>query len=203
MIKTKEKGITLIALIITIIIMLILASVTIAIIMNGGLFTQARTAAEETRGASVAEEVEIWRVEKRMGKYSGIGAQTREQLINSLADRKLLTPEEKAWLLADPDNHNIIEIPKESGREIDFTEEPVIKVKEINIIEELTIYIGTTHEIGATILPDEAENKEVKWTSSNSGIVEVQNQAGNKATLKANAIRNSRNNSRGRRWKQR
>ena len=38
----KEKGITLIALIITIIVMLILVAVTISVALNGGLFNNAK-----------------------------------------------------------------------------------------------------------------------------------------------------------------
>jgi hypothetical protein len=52
-------GITLIALIITIIIMLILAGVTISIIMNGGLFDQAQKAREETIKEAGREDILI------------------------------------------------------------------------------------------------------------------------------------------------
>ena len=47
--KTKEKGITLIALIITIIVMLILVVVTINMAVNGDLFSKAKTGAEGTQ----------------------------------------------------------------------------------------------------------------------------------------------------------
>ena len=45
----KEKGITLIALIITIIVMLILVAVTINVALNGGLFEKAKTASDGTQ----------------------------------------------------------------------------------------------------------------------------------------------------------
>lgn len=51
----REKGITLIALIITIIVMLILVSVTITIAVNGGLFGYARNAAVGTNNALMEE----------------------------------------------------------------------------------------------------------------------------------------------------
>lgn len=51
-----QKGITLIALIITIIVMLILVGVTISMAVNGGLFNYAGTAVEETKNAINAEE---------------------------------------------------------------------------------------------------------------------------------------------------
>ena len=44
----KEKGITLIALIITIIVMLILVGVSVTVALNGGLFSTAKEATEET-----------------------------------------------------------------------------------------------------------------------------------------------------------
>jgi type II secretory pathway pseudopilin PulG len=52
-----QKGITLVALVITIIIMLILAAVTISIVMNGGLFTQANNAAEQTNNSVVDDAI--------------------------------------------------------------------------------------------------------------------------------------------------
>ena len=50
-----QKGITLIALVITIIVMLILVSVTITMAINGGLFGYARNAAVETNEAKANE----------------------------------------------------------------------------------------------------------------------------------------------------
>ena len=55
--KNKEKGITLIALIITIIVMLILVGVTINIDLNGGLFQKAKSAADGTQKQAEKEEL--------------------------------------------------------------------------------------------------------------------------------------------------
>ena len=55
----KSSGITLIALIITIIIMLILAGVSISIVVNGGLFKQASNAVNATQNAAAEEQAEI------------------------------------------------------------------------------------------------------------------------------------------------
>ena len=54
--KRYEKGITLIALVITIIVMLILVAVTITIAVNGGLFEYAGRAARETNEALLEEQ---------------------------------------------------------------------------------------------------------------------------------------------------
>ena len=53
----KQKGITLIALVITIIVMLILVGITISVSLNGGLFTTAKEATGETQIAQEKEEL--------------------------------------------------------------------------------------------------------------------------------------------------
>ena len=54
MLKTKEKGITLIALVITIVILLILAGITITTLTgNNGILTQANNAKKATRGIDI------------------------------------------------------------------------------------------------------------------------------------------------------
>lgn len=52
----SEKGITLIALVITIIVMLILVAVTITMAVNGGLFNYAGEASTKTNNAVAAEQ---------------------------------------------------------------------------------------------------------------------------------------------------
>ena len=57
--NTKEKGITLIALIVTIVILLILAGITIASLTQTGLFINANDAKERTIKAQLKEEIEM------------------------------------------------------------------------------------------------------------------------------------------------
>ena len=72
-----QNGITLIALIITIIVMLILAGVTINIAVNGGLFKQAQNAAELTNQAAQQEQETINNIVDQMGNYvNGTGEST-------------------------------------------------------------------------------------------------------------------------------
>lgn len=52
----RDKGITLIALVITIIVMLILVAVTITVAVNGGLFEYAKKASEDTITARDKEQ---------------------------------------------------------------------------------------------------------------------------------------------------
>ena len=58
--RTKDKGITLIALIVTIVILLILAGMTINLLTgNNGLITRAKQAADETKYANAAEKIKL------------------------------------------------------------------------------------------------------------------------------------------------
>ena len=66
--KLREKGITLVALVVTIIILLILAGVTIIQIGgNNGLFSKVRKAVEEYKGAQKNEEMIIGEIETHLG----------------------------------------------------------------------------------------------------------------------------------------
>ena len=67
--KNKEKGITLIALIITIIVMLILVGVTINVALNGGLFDKAKTASDQTQRQVSKEQL----IAAMVGAYDSNG----------------------------------------------------------------------------------------------------------------------------------
>ena len=62
----KQKGITLVALIITIIILLILAGISIQAITNTGIFTQANNAKRESEIASIKEQIALAIYEKQL-----------------------------------------------------------------------------------------------------------------------------------------
>ena len=96
----RNKGITLIALVITIIVLLILATVSIATLTGeNGILSQANKAKVETRGASVEEECNLWKVNQEMDKQTTEGtAQTLDELLDSLEERNLITAEERATI---------------------------------------------------------------------------------------------------------
>ena len=82
-IKKQTKGITLIALVITIIVLLILAGVSIAMLTgDNGILTQAQNAKEETEKASLIEQVQTDILgEQANGEGSGIGAGTLQTIL--------------------------------------------------------------------------------------------------------------------------
>jgi len=92
--ETKEdvryygyKGITLIALIITIIVMLILAAVTINIVVNGGLFNQASKASDLTQEASYKEALQADIADIIAEIYAGGGTPTLTGVADGLKSR--------------------------------------------------------------------------------------------------------------------
>lgn len=88
----KTSGITLIALVITIIVLLILAGVSIAMLTgDNGILKQANKAKVETRGASVQEVRDLWFTEKRLN-----AAKSLDEVLQGLRDQDLLTDEEVA-----------------------------------------------------------------------------------------------------------
>lgn len=101
-VKAHNKGITLIALVITIIVLLILAGVTIATLAGeNGILTNATAAREETRYAKIKEEKDLWELNKLTDEQTGSGtAESREEVINRLYDNGTITKEERDTLLA-------------------------------------------------------------------------------------------------------
>lgn len=108
--KTKleeEKGITLIVLVITIIVLLILAGVTIATLTGeNGILIQAGNAKEETRGASVEEARDLWKINQEANHYvENETIQSLEELINDLVNERLLTIEERDQILGNAEKN--------------------------------------------------------------------------------------------------
>ena len=98
----KNKGITLIALVITIIVLLILAGVTIATLTGeNGILTRATDAREETRYATIKEEKDLWELNKLADEQTGSNsAEEKEDIINRLWENGTITDEEREKLLA-------------------------------------------------------------------------------------------------------
>ena len=93
----NNNGITLIALVITIIVLLILAGVTIATLTGeNGILTRASEADMETRGAAVEEEKNLWEANKIANKYATGDVETLAELLERIGPNgsKLLTQEE-------------------------------------------------------------------------------------------------------------
>lgn len=93
--KNQMSGITLIALVVTIIVLLILAGISIQMLTgDNGILTQTTQAKEETRGGQVQDERDLWKLTQTTDKYSNTTlAESLDALLERLGpnNQKLLT----------------------------------------------------------------------------------------------------------------
>ncbi len=183
--RDNQKGITLVALTITVIVLLILAGISLRILLgNDGLLSKTRRAKEEAAKASVIEDVQLsWGLAET--KY-----QTRTGEDNSKEKSEYFTRENIS------DNLNDGTVPDESGSFV-YNETGVSKViyenknKERYIVEinsngearvvensdihEKDAFVSTNHSI--TLNQGETyqitSSNELKWNSTNSNIASI------------------------------
>ncbi len=97
-----NKGITLISLVITIIVLLILAGISIAMLTGeSGILTQADKATEATRGGDVDETLRMWEYSTELEKYTDRNDEiSLSEQLDELVAKGKLTPEERVELEA-------------------------------------------------------------------------------------------------------
>jgi len=94
MLKNK-KGITLIALVVTIVVLLILAGVTISLLLDeNGIIAKSKDARTETRVSQIEDEVGMWKQHNFINKESNQAQENADTMLANLISRKLLTEEE-------------------------------------------------------------------------------------------------------------
>ncbi len=191
--KSKERplirtnrGITLIALVITIIVLLILAGVSLNLIAGSdGILGKATKATLETRGAQVEEIVEMWKVESKMNPYAEGDIMTEEELIADLKRRKLvyeeeLDEDEKTIVIGSREIYYGLEgkIEKTPGSVFEYTPEGIITgIKEEYIegtgsrwvIDDHTYYdtkIMSSGLNGVLNIPDEIDGIQIVGISN-------------------------------------
>ena len=87
----SQKGITLLALVITIIVLLLLAGVSIMMLTGeSGIFNQAIKAGNKTKAAAIKEQVDLWKMELVLGGDS----KTEEEFLESLIQSDQITEED-------------------------------------------------------------------------------------------------------------
>lgn len=93
--KVREYGITLVALVITIIILLILAGVAITALTQTGLFENARQAKNATENAQIEENVILGSYENKINEVTGGVSGSRDDISESEELRKQKTMSEE------------------------------------------------------------------------------------------------------------
>ena len=89
--KNKDRGITLVALVITIIILLILATISIQSLTNTGLFKNAQKAKDETQNAAENQAKTLNEYEDELNKYTSGTVEERKDPIKEVANKVLST----------------------------------------------------------------------------------------------------------------
>ena len=74
----SKNGITLVALIITIIVLLILAMVSISLVMNGGIIDKSKNAVDKYSGEEIQEQLKLAYSEYQMSQYTGTPMTTQD-----------------------------------------------------------------------------------------------------------------------------
>ena len=167
--KRLEKGITLIALVITIIVLLILAGVTISMLTgDNGLLTKAQNAKTQNDKASIKEQIELAVVASRMNdnwdeSIDTTALETELNKINGLNIESKGQGDDLPWTVT------------VKGFKFQIKEDGTIE--EVNGISlsatKLKIITGETETINATLT--EGVTGTITWESSNDSIVTVNN----------------------------
>ena len=98
--ENKNLGITLVALVITIVILLILAGISISTLTNTGIFQKAKDAKENNRIASIEEQINLWLLNNEMDSYGNSkDFKDLEDFTSDLVNNNLLTEKERQEVL--------------------------------------------------------------------------------------------------------
>ena len=93
----NKKGITLIALVVTIVVLLILAGVSISMLGGeNGIIKQAQEAKDKNKAEAIREAINLWKAEQKMNEYTG--STMKGTLADKLYQDGLITEEEKNTL---------------------------------------------------------------------------------------------------------
>ena len=168
---TNSKGITLIALVVTIVVLLILAGITIsAILSDGGIFSTAKRAQKIQDEAVVREKVELMLSDAQIDKY-----------VNNKPLKDYFT--QQGVEVIPNSNEDIVKIIVD-GYQITIDEE-TLKILDMVVYVEtegvdlshysLKIALGTKESLNHMVYPNDATNLDVIWESANEEIATVVN----------------------------
>ena len=177
--KIYEKGITLIALVITIIVLLILAGVTLRIVMNGGIINKSQTAVDKYTEESAREKLSLAIFNYKMGVITGeAGAGENQKTLNdyiSEIDGQLSEAEDSKYYEVELDGY-LFWVDKETLEIISkgpSNPVPPTKIKFSSDTEEA--YIGEGKIFSLEREPQNASMKYLKWSVNNEEIATIKN----------------------------
>lgn len=167
----ESRGITLIALVVTIIVLLILAAVSItSIVGENGIITKAKDSSQKTRDASIEEARDLWIQERQIAEASGEEPKTLEELLDELKNQNLLSEDEVDEIINSADNSIKIGTKTISFSLIEKVEPEVISDWEWEVNEDgntvtLIAYNGADTDV---IVPNYIDGMPVKGIKAKS-----------------------------------
>ena len=95
----KQKGITLIALVVTIVVLLILAGVTISLLLDeNGIIAKSKDARNANRAGAIKEEITLWKAEKFAADNGAGSHESMDDFLARLKTRGLISDEDIATI---------------------------------------------------------------------------------------------------------
>ena len=95
----KQKGITLIALVVTIVVLLILAGVTISLLLDeNGIITKSKDARNANRAGAIKEEITLWKADKFAADNGASLHESMDDFLARLKTRGLISDEDIATI---------------------------------------------------------------------------------------------------------
>ena len=170
----KESGITLVALVVTIVVLLILAGVTINLVVGqNGLINKAKEAAQKTEEAKENEEENLGIILNYIKKSSGVSASgiTKDDIGKIVTNYK----ENEEWEIFYSDNENVYLIKKErdemaelnskmanyNGTKVDFSDLSIVKMKYPAVAKG---WLYEIYDSNANVVKYESESNAFKAT---------------------------------------
>lgn len=178
------RGITLIALVITIIVLLILASVAINLTLgDNGIFRKSKEAKTKYEVAQYIDRIEAARGAVAI-EYEGIVTLDTwiEQIyVEKIVPRGNITKKNEESAIVETEEGYLIEITADKVRYIENSSDPEQPIKKeiTNITLDkngIQLQEGDKETLTITIEPEGIENAEVEWTSDNTEIATVNTQ---------------------------
>ena len=95
----KEKGITLVALVVTIVVLLILAGVTISLLLDeNGIIAKSKDARNANRAGAIKEEITLWKADKFAADNGAGSHESMDDFLARLKTRGLISDEDIATI---------------------------------------------------------------------------------------------------------
>ena len=165
----SQKAITLVALIITIIVLLILAMVSIRLVMNGGIINKSQKGVDKYSSEEIKEQIKLVYAEYQMSHFSNDQQQTAQDYIqtslrSTLKNNSITVSETNGNFTIDVSDNETYLFNSSNGS-VELQTEPKITLSETNISYDDFVSFGKYYGIQLTVnVAEEYSNTEILWS---------------------------------------